>query len=120
MAQKTGRVTLKINGGQLASKRGAQLQTGGVEREPDIDDQGKSYYSEKIVGALVTATIIHTSQTDLVALRGFAGGTLNFETDTGQVWTVPDAFTQTIGPLQNGEVEVTFGGDPAETQAGGA
>lgn len=114
MAKKTGRVTIKLDGAPLVSKPGASLQIGGVQREPDTSDQGQVFYKETIVHAMVNATMIHTSETDLLALRDFAGGTLNFECDTGVVYVIDGAFTTELGDLSNGEVDISLAGLPAE------
>lgn len=113
MAQKTGRVTIKLNGDPLSSKAGAKLQTGGIQRAADISDQGQAFYSESFIPALVTATLIHVASTDLEALRAFRDGTVIFECDTGRRYTISNAFTTEIGELTNGEIEIKLAGDPA-------
>lgn len=113
MAQKTGRIIIKLDGTTLQSKQGARLQVGGIQREADISDQGQTFWMERYAPAQVVATLIHTAQTDLEALRDFAGGTVLFECDTGRRYTVPNAFVTELGELTNGEIEVTIAGDPA-------
>lgn len=113
MGQKTGRVTIKLNADTLVSKAGARLQTGGVSRTTDMSDQGSSFFMEQNKPAQIRATMIHTAQTDLEALRAFKNGTVTFQTDTGRSYTVANAHTEDLGELQNGEVEITIGGDPA-------
>jgi hypothetical protein len=110
----TGRVSVKVNGVTLRSKEGASITIGGVTREPIPNDQGTVDYREETQPAEVTATLVHTAQTDLPALRNFTDGTVNFETDTKVVYVVSDAFTAEVGELSGGEVQVTFGGNPAE------
>lgn len=114
MAQKTGRVTIKLNGSPLVSQPGATLQIGGIQRDPDMSDQGQIYYREKIVPATISATLIHTSETDLIALRDFRDGTVNFECDTGRLYVVNGAFTVSVGDLKSGEVEWSGAGNPAD------
>lgn len=110
----TGRVTVKMNGATLRSRPGASINIGGVTREEVENDQGTVDYRESTKASEVTATLVHTAETDLIALRNFVGGTINFETDTGAVYVVGGAFTKEVGDLSEGEVEVTFGGNPAE------
>lgn len=114
MAQKTGRVTIKLDGGALRSKAGASVQIGGTQREADTDDQGNVYFREMIVPATVSCTLIHTSDTDLIELRDFKNGTVNFECDTGVTYVIGGAFTTELGELSNGEVDWNGAGQPAE------
>lgn len=113
MAQKTGRITLKLGADTLQSKAGAMLQTGGVTREADVSDAGEVFYTETTQAAEVKATLIHTAETDLEAIKATTDITIEFRCDTGRVYTVPHAFYKTDGGLQNGEIEVTFGGAAA-------
>lgn len=114
MAQKTGRVKIKLDGATLRSKAGASLQIGGTRREADTDDQGRVYYREMDTPATVSCTLIHTSDTDLIALRDFKDGTINFECDTGTVYTIGGAFMTELGELSNGEVDFNGAGQAAE------
>jgi len=111
--QITGRVKVKIDGELLRSKAGASIQIGGFKRNPMPNDQGTTDFKVENTAAQVKCTIQHVASTDLFAIRAFQGGTLIFETDTNVVYTVPGAFTEEVGDLKDGEVEVTFGGDPA-------
>jgi len=112
--QNTGRVTVKVNGDTLRSKPGASLKIGGVSREAVPNDQGTVDHKEATEAAEVKCTLVHVATTDLIALRQMTGGTVNYETDTGVVYVVPGAFTTDVGELNDGEVEVTFMGNPAE------
>lgn len=114
MARKSGRVTVKVNGDVLTSKPGASLQMGGKRRAFEMSDQGTPHHQETLVPAEVKATLIHVATSDVPALRDFVDGTVTFEDDIGVVYVVRGAGTMEIGPLANGEVEVTFGGAPAE------
>jgi hypothetical protein len=114
MAKATGRVSVKVNGETLRSKPGASIKIGGVTREDEPNDQGTVDFREQTEPAEVKATMVHVSTTDLIALRNFVNGTVNYETDTGVVFTVGGAYAKEVGELSNGEVEVIFGGNPAE------
>lgn len=111
MAQQTGKVTVKWDGDQLRSKPGATAQMGGIRRPGEMSDQGEFVYKETLIPGMIKCTIIHCSDTDLVALRNFKNGTVQYETDTGKMLTMANAVTSEIGDLSNGEVEVTFMGD---------
>lgn len=112
--KKTGRVTVKIDGTPLRSKKGASLQIGGTQRETETDDQGNVYFTEKESAAKIEATMIHVADTDLEALSKLTNATLEYETDTGVLYAVRGAHTNEVGDLVNGEVKVTFSGSPAE------
>lgn len=114
MAKKTGRITIKLDGAPLRSKPGATLQIGGVQREADTDDQGQVYYREMIVPAEIGATMVHVAETDLLALRDFADGVVEYICDTGRTYVVSGAFTTELGTLENGEVSISLAGAPAE------
>jgi hypothetical protein len=114
MPQVTGRVTLTLDNDQLRSKPGASLQIGGIEREFDATDQGEAYYKEKSVAASVKCTMVHCADTDLLKLQKFKDGTAQFICDSGPTYTITNAGTAKVGDLQNGEVEITLGGQAAE------
>ncbi len=114
MAQATGRVTVVVDGDRLRSKPGASMKFGGEKREGAMTDQNTSYYTETYEIAEVKATMVHMADTDLAKIRKFKNGTVQMETDTGVVYTMPNAFFADMGELKNGEVEVTFQGDPAK------
>jgi len=110
--RQTGRVTVKVDGDQLRSKPGATAQMGGVRRAYEMSDQGETVFKETLQPGMIKCTMQHCADTDLVALRNFVNGTVQYETDTGLVYTMAGAGTTEIGDLANGEVEVTFMGDP--------
>jgi hypothetical protein len=114
MAQQTGRITIKVDGDSLQSKEGASLQVGGIQREPVMSDQGGIFHKEKFEPSMIQATLIHTTQTDLDTLRALTSATINFEGDDGVVYVVRGAFFTSAGELSNGEISVSFAGQPAE------
>lgn len=113
MPQATGRVKITINGEQLRSRSGASLQTGGVIRTSLTTDQAQVYFTEDTQPSMVTATIVHTADTDVVGLRSQRDVTVAFETDTGAAWVIANAFVTDVGEISNGEFTVTLEGPPA-------
>ncbi len=111
--QVTGRVTIKLDSDSLRTKPGATLQIGGIERQFDVTDQDQAYFRERSTPAAIKGTIVHASDTDLIALRKWKNGTAVFQTDSDHVYTIANAAVATIGELNGGEVEVTIMGDPA-------
>lgn len=115
MSQQTGRVTVSWDGNNLKSKPGAALQMGGITRsENGMDDQGGFFYKELIVPGMTKCTLIHVSDTDLSELRTVKDADVQYSTDTGVVYTIPNGVFTAFGELANGEVEVTFMGSPAK------
>lgn len=108
MSQVTGRVFIALNGRRLRSKEGAKLITGGIEREPAMSDSGVDGFVEKFVHAQVECSINHTPDISLRELQDFKEGTLTFETDTGSVWTLKDAWNAKPPELTKGDVALVF------------
>lgn len=108
MAQVTGRIFISLNGQRIRSKEGASLETGGVERDAANSDSGVDGFTEKIVPPKVECKISHTAQTKLKELQAFTG-TLTFETDTGSVYTLIEAWCAKPPKLEKGEVSLEFG-----------
>lgn len=108
MSQVTGRVFISLNGQRIRSKEGASLDTGGADREPAVSDAGVDGYTEKIMPPKVECKISHTAQTRLKDLQAFTG-TLTFETDTGRVYTLIEAWNAKPPKLEKGEVSLEFG-----------
>lgn len=115
MAQVTGIVFVKIDGELVRSKEGAKLTLGGKERTAQV---GHSVYgfSERVVPSQVEFTIAHTAGFDLIGTQDKINSTLEFETDTGDIYIVRDAFATRPADLTGGEGDATFEfqGQPAE------
>ncbi len=110
MPQVTGRAYISLNGQRLRSKEGAKLNTGGVEREAQLSDSGVDGFSEKTAVPQVDCTINHTAEISLADIQNFKDGTLVFETDTGKVFTLTDAFCARPPELTKGEASLVFQG----------
>jgi Phage tail tube protein len=108
MSQITGRVFISLNGARLRSKEGASLETGGVEREAVTSDAGVDGFMEKITAPKVDFKIAHTAQTRLSDIQAFKGKPLTFETDTGRVYTLTEAWCAKPPKLEKGEVTLEF------------
>lgn len=104
--QATGVVIVEINGMRLASKEGAKLNTGGMERTPITLQDGSVRFAEKPTHALVTATLVHGGDADVDALNNFKNGTCTFKTDTGKTYLISDAFTTKPVEISGGEGEM--------------
>ncbi|MFM9902136.1 MAG: phage tail tube protein [Polaromonas sp.] len=109
--QVAGKVFLTINGQRLRSKEGAELETGGIKREAVVSDSGVDGYVETIVAPKVTAKVSLTNDVRLEDIQAFKDGTLTFETDTGRVFTLTNAFNEDPPKLVKGEVSLVFGAE---------
>lgn len=107
MAQIAGKVYISINGQRLRSKEGASLDIGGAAREPVISDSGVDGFTEKVAVPKVDCKISLTDDIKLKDLQAFQG-TLVFETDTGRVFTLQDAWRTNPPKLEKGEVSLEF------------
>lgn len=109
MTQVAGKVFITINGQRLRSKEGASLDTGGTEREPVISDSGVDGFMEKETAPKVDCKVSLTDEVKLKDLQAFKDGTLVFETDTGRVFTLTNAWNAKPPKLEKGEVTLEFG-----------
>ncbi len=107
MSQVTGTVVVRKNGRSLRSKANATLVLGGVERTEQYADHGLAGYSQKPLASVITATLIHTAQTDLQDIMDTVDATIIFETDTGKRYTMRNGFCTKPPELTGGEGEVS-------------
>ena len=114
--QVTGVAIVRVDGASLRSKEGAKLVFGGFERTPVYADGVLIGFSAKPTAAMVTATLAHTSSSDLAAIRDTVDATILFETDTGTTYTIRGAFCTKPPELTGGEgdVAVEYAGQPAQ------
>ena len=114
----TGTCIVRIDGASIRSKAGAKLMMGGVERTPVFADGEMIGFSTKPVEATVSATLAHTSTSDIAALRDIDDSSLIFETDTGVKFSIRNAFLVKPPELTGGEgdVAVEFKGKAAVQQ----
>lgn len=110
MSQYTGRATVTINGRRLRSKEGAKLNVGGIERDPAMSDSGVDGYTEKFTNPQVDCSINHSRDISLKSIQDFKDGTLLFETDSGSVFTIKDAWCAKAPEMSKGEVSLVFQG----------
>lgn len=116
MSQVTGRVFINVKGSRLRSKEGAKFNRGGFEREAVIGDDSVHGYMEKLAAPSIECTISHTADTKLEDLAAITGATVTFETDTGRVLVLHEAWVANTLELSKGEVQITFNGVRSEEQ----
>ena len=93
MPQLTGKATIYIDGDKIEAENGARANPGGVRR-PDERHGGRTYHREEEVAPYVECTVLHTKDTDVLALGNITGATVIFETDTGFKYALRQAFAQ--------------------------
>jgi hypothetical protein len=111
----TGIVFIKLNGDLQRSKDGAKLTLGGKMGKPQTGY--KLYgFSDEFVPGKVEFTLAHVGGEDLIAIQAMRSATLEFETDTGDSYSVANAGCTAAVELTggDGEVALEFQGDPAE------
>ncbi len=108
MAQVTGRVFITVKGRRLASKEGAKLRMGGVDRETVTADTGVVGFSEKVVAPGVECTIPHTADIRLKDFNEMSDVSISFDTDTGRSFSLTHAWVTKAVEMSKGEVALNF------------
>lgn len=108
MAQVTGRVYITVKGRRLASKEGAKLKMGGVDRETVLADTGPVGFSEKTVAPGVECTIPHTADVKLQDFQDMTDVSISFDADTGRSFVLNNAWLTKALEMSKGEVALAF------------
>jgi hypothetical protein len=114
MGQLTGRAYITVSGQRLASKDGAKLNTGAVERTGVVLDTGVGGYTEKDTVPFVECTLHHDADTDLSFFADLVDANVMFDTDTGKSFVLSDAWRAGTIEMTNGEVSLKFEGMSCE------
>jgi Phage tail tube protein len=108
-------VTVKSNGDAFRSKaNSSSVVFGGLtiqENDVSSTDQGVTVYKQRYQPSIIKTTLVHVAKTDVIAIVAMFDVTITFELDTGDTFTMANAVAIQPGPLQDGEVEITFMGD---------
>lgn len=108
--QITGRAYVSLNGRRLASKEGAKLGFGGIERTGVAGDTGVLGYTEKTVVPYIECTIAHKADTVLKDFQDATDVSVTFESDTGKVYVLRNAWNAKPIELDTGEIALRFEG----------
>ncbi|KAE9623779.1 phage tail tube protein, partial [Parasedimentitalea maritima] len=79
----TGIATIRVDGQEFPSERGATLNPGGVNRNVKMAGR-RPYYNEEPVAPTLQATVLHTEELDLIEINRIRNATVLFECDNGQ------------------------------------
>lgn len=101
-AKITGIATIRVDGQEFPTERGATLNPGGVTRNTKMAGR-RVYFNEEPVAPTIQATVLHTEDLDLLDLGAITNATVLFECDNGQDYILTGAFTTETGELNSGE-----------------
>lgn len=110
MPHLTGRAFITIGGRRLASKEGAKIDIGAMERTAVILDSGVGGYTEKLTVPYVECTVAHDASTSLAEFGDMVNVGVNFDTDTGRSFVLNNAWRAGKIEMTNGDVSLRFEG----------
>jgi hypothetical protein len=114
MGHLTGRAFITVAGRRLASKEGAKLGLGNMERTGVLGDAGVLGYQEKPSIPYVECTIVHDAGTSLTEFANMIDVVVSFDTDTGKSFVIRNAWNAKVLEMDKGEVALRFEGMSCE------
>jgi len=106
-AKITGIATIRVDGQEFPTERGATLNPGGVNRATKMAGR-RVFYNEEPVAPTLTATVLHTEDLDIIELGKINNATVLFECDNGQDYMLTGAFVTETTELNSGEGQIRF------------
>ena len=110
MGQLTGRAFVTVAGKRLASKEGAKMGFGNLERTAELGDAGVLGYKEKPSVPFVECTIAHSADTSLQEFAEMVDVNVFFDTDSGRSFVLNNAWNAKALEMDKGEVSLRFEG----------
>lgn len=114
MGQLTGRAYITVGGKRLASKEGAKIDIGAMERTGETGDSGVLGYKEKPGMPFVECTIAHSADTSLQEFADMVDVTVSFDTDTKRSFVLRNAWRAGKIGIDKGDVALRFEGMSCE------
>lgn len=114
MSKLTGRAFITAAGKRLASKEGAEIDIGAVERKGELGDVGVLGYTEKPTIPYVECTLHHNADTSLQEYADMVDVTVSFDTDSGRSFVLRNAWRAGNIKMSKGEVKLRFEGMSCE------
>ena len=102
MAQAVGIIDVIWRGRRLPVEKGAKFLLGGIKNAPVVYGRGVARSQEMVGGTLEFTTIFQRGQT-YADLFSPEEGELQIHLDTGQIYTMPDAFQTERASVTGGE-----------------
>lgn len=114
-AKRLGKATIKIGGVTLETMPGATLDPGGIARETQVGANEVLGYTEKPKQSRIECTVSIRAGVSVAELQK-AGVSLLFAGDTGQVWSVGQAWCIEPPAVDSGAgtARLIYEGTPAE------
>lgn len=114
MGQLTGRAYITVAGKRLASKEGAKLGFGNLERTAELGDGGVLGYKEKPTVPYIECTIAHSADTSLSEFANMVDVGVSFDTDSGRSFVLRNAWNAKALEMDKGDVALRFEGMSCE------
>lgn len=108
MGQLTGRAFITAAGRRLATKDGAKLNIGAMDRKGETGDSGVLGYTETPTIPYVECRIAHDASTSLREYADMVDVTVSFDTDTKRSYVLRNAWRAGEVTLDKGEVSLRF------------
>lgn len=122
MAKVLGRATVKVDGDVLLIDNGAKFNLGGVTRKIVKGTEVHGFAEESVEPSIeVVATV--NGKTSLARWGKIENATVTFEADTGQIWSLANAWLEAppeVTAGEGGKVTLKFVAAKAEEQTGAA
>lgn len=114
--QVIGQARIRANGKLLETDGKSTLELGGPKRDSVVGDFQAGAFRESTEPSKVECSILVKKGTSLDELRNLTDAVVTFETDTGHLYTISDAYT--AEPLSistdEGKAKIVLMGSPAE------
>jgi hypothetical protein len=108
MGQLTGRAFIAAAGKRLASKEGAEIDIGALERKGQVGDTGVLGYTETTTIPYVECTLHHNADMSLQEYADMVDVTVSFDTDSGRSFVLRNAWRAGTVKMSKGEVKLRF------------
>ncbi len=117
MSKIHGRATIRFNGQVYETDDDATLQPGGLKNNERMTGE-KFFYNQTKIPSMVVCKIPVTKEVSLRQFQEMTDVEVTFTSDNGRTWIIRSAAQtgelQLQGGADNGKVEMTFHGEPAE------
>ena len=101
----TGIATIRVDGQEFPTERGATLNPGGVNRNTKMAGR-RVFYNEEPVAPTLSATVLHIEELDIIEIGKIRDATVLFECDNGQDYMLTGASVTETAELNSGEGQI--------------
>jgi hypothetical protein len=116
MAQQLGRGVIKINGTPIGNDIDFTLDFGGVKRTEKTNASTSVNYTEATAASKLDFNMPVASGVSVSYLQTLTAATVTVEADTGQTWTIPNAWNGDPQAVSGsaGTAKITLMGDAVQ------